>query len=105
MTGPRALTERPHRRALVVAHARRKFNLAIGVGGTVGGAVLLGANVTYLALANLPVVPWLPLVANAALILGGAMFLREFSRRAGSSALPRATTTAGHDTASRPADL
>lgn len=39
------LTRATERRTAVVAQARRKLSLALGVAGTVGGTVLLGANV------------------------------------------------------------
>jgi hypothetical protein len=74
------LTRATERRTAVVAQARRKLNLALGVAGTAGGAVLLGANVTYLVLADVAALPFVPLAANVALILGGVMFLRELRR-------------------------
>lgn len=64
-------------RAQLAQHAR----LAVGVSGVTGGLVLLGANTLYLIIANVAVVPWTPLLANAALIFGGTMFLREYRRR------------------------
>lgn len=60
---------------------RRHVQLAIGVGATLGGAVLLGSNITYLVMSGASALPWVPLVANAALIFGGAMFLRLSRRR------------------------
>ena len=56
--------------------------LAIGVGGTVGGVILLASNLLPLVSAGGATVPWVSLVANTALIFGGAMFLREHRRRA-----------------------
>jgi hypothetical protein len=74
------------RRAHLAQHAR----LAIGVSGLAGGVMLLGSNVLFLVLAGASTLPWVPLLANAALIFGGAMFLRERrqrqpSRRTGST--------------------
>lgn len=60
------------RRAQVIQHAR----LAVGVGAVAGGLVLLSSNVLFLALTGGAALPWTPLLANAALIFGGAMFLR-----------------------------
>jgi catechol 2,3-dioxygenase-like lactoylglutathione lyase family enzyme len=61
---------------------RRKVALTIGVGGTLGGGILLASNL-FLAGAATAV----PLAANAALILGGAMFLREFRQTTGAYAM------------------
>lgn len=63
-------------RVQAAQHAR----LAIGVGGLAGGAVLLSSNLMYLILSGATALPWTPLLANAALIFGGAMFLRERRR-------------------------
>ncbi len=65
-------------RAALAQHSR----LAIGVGGISGGLVLLGANITYLVVSAATTIPWTPLLANAALIFGGVMFLRERRRHA-----------------------
>lgn len=59
---------------------RRHGRLAIGLGGTLGGGLLLGSNVAYAVMSGAASVPWMPLLANAGLIFGGAMFLREYRR-------------------------
>jgi hypothetical protein len=65
------------RRAQLVQHAR----LSVGVSGIAGGIVLLGSNVLFLVLTGAQALPWTPLLANVALIFGGAMFLREYRQR------------------------
>lgn len=62
---------------------RRHGQLAIGVAGTLGGGVLLSTNIVYLVMSGAATLPWVPLIANAALILGGALFLREHRRTQG----------------------
>ncbi len=66
--------------SLARVQAAQHARLAIGVGGLAGGAVLLSSNVMYLLLSGATVLPWTPLLANVALIFGGAMFLRERRR-------------------------
>lgn len=67
------------RRALTWPVVRQTGRLAIGVGGTLGGAILLATNVIPVA-AGTGALHWVPLLANAALIFGGAMFLREYRK-------------------------
>jgi hypothetical protein len=83
-----ALTQR-HRVGLAAfqQHAR----LSIGVAGSVGGAVLLASNIASIVFGG-AAVALVPLAANAALIFGGAMFLRErrrVAREALSSGVPK----------------
>ena len=67
-------------RALARPSARQVLNLSVAVAGTLGGAVLLSSNVAVLLLAQVGVVSWIPLAANAALLFGGVMFAREYRR-------------------------
>jgi hypothetical protein len=69
------------RKAIAWPMARQAGRLTIGVGGTVGGAVLLATNLLPVV-SGVGVAHWVPLAANAALIFGGAMFLREYRRGA-----------------------
>lgn len=75
-TAMRTRREHPLSRPALQRHGR----LALGVSGTLGGGVLLSTNITYLVLSGATTLPWIPLLANAALIFGGAMFLREYRR-------------------------
>ena len=60
---------------------RQHARLSIGVGGVVGGVMLIAAN-TMSILVGGGSFSLIPLLANAALVFGGVMFLRE-RRRAG----------------------
>lgn len=79
-----ALEPRRHALAQHRAQLAQHGRLAAGVSGVAGGLVLLGANSLYLSLVTVAAVPWTPLLANVALIFGGAMFLREHRQRRGS---------------------
>jgi hypothetical protein len=59
---------------------RRHGRLAVGVTGTLGGGILLGSNIAYVVMSGATTLPWIPLSANAALVLGGAMFLWDYRR-------------------------
>jgi len=67
-------------RALARPQPRQLLNLSVAVAGTLGGAVLLTANVAFVAIAQLDTIPWTPLSANLALLFGGLMFAREYRR-------------------------
>jgi hypothetical protein len=67
-------------RALARPSAWQVINLSVGVAGTLGGALLLASNLAVLVVAQAGTVPWLPLGANAALVFGGLMFVREYRR-------------------------
>ena len=69
-------------RALTRASVVRVGTLVIGAGGTAGGALLLAVNLAGAAAAGWGSIPWVPISANAALLFGGVMFLREHRRRA-----------------------
>ena len=62
--------------SLAWPRTRQHARLAIGVVSSAGGIVLLASNVIQLVTTNPVALPWVPLVANVALIFGGAMFLR-----------------------------
>lgn len=67
-------------RALARPSVRQVLNLSVGVAGTLGGVLLLTSNLAVLVVAQVGAVPWLPLGANAALLFGGLMFVREYRR-------------------------
>lgn len=70
-------------RLLALPPLRQQLNIAVSVGGTVGGSILLGCNLLYVALAPITLgAAWVPLVANVALLFGGVMFAREYRRAA-----------------------
>ncbi len=60
--------------------ARRGAQLALAVGGVGGGLLLLASNLAAFFLAGVAPTSAVPLLANAALVFGGAMFAREFRR-------------------------
>ena len=79
----------PDKREVALPAARRAFavrqgaRLTIGGAGLAGGAFLLATNVlATLTTTTAGSIPWLPLSANVALIVGSAMFLREYRRAA-----------------------
>lgn len=74
------LAERRTSRALTRPRARQVMNLSLAVAGTLGGAVLLSSNVAVLLVVRTGAIPWIPLGANLALVLGGLMFAREYLR-------------------------
>lgn len=67
-------------KALTIPPVRQQLNLAVAVGGTAGGLILLSSNLLYVALAPVAGNPWIPLSANLALVFGGIMFAREYRR-------------------------
>ncbi len=71
----RALASTGGARRAALQHAR----LSIGVGGLLGGTLLLAGNAVGILLGAASFSP-VPLAANAALIFGGIMFLRERRR-------------------------
>jgi hypothetical protein len=62
--------------------ARQTARLSIGGAGLAGGAFLLAMNVLTTLTTTLESIPWVPFSANLALILGSAMFLREYREAA-----------------------
>jgi hypothetical protein len=64
----------------MVPTLRQQLNLAVAVGGSAGGLILLSSNLLYLMLAPVTGSPWIPLSANLALVFGGIMFAREYRR-------------------------
>ena len=69
--------------ALTVRRAhliRQGARLSIGTAGLVGGVFLLSTNALAVLTTAAGSIPWLPLSANMALIIGSAMFLREYRR-------------------------
>ena len=77
------LVELVPRTSIVRHQAQRALQLAIGVGGTLGGLILLTSNVVVAARAGVTPTSFTPFVANLALVFGGVMFTREY-RRSGS---------------------
>jgi hypothetical protein len=73
----------PHtlRHSLPLGALRQHARLSIGVGGVAGGVMLLAAN-TMSILVGGGSFSLVPLLANAALVFGGVMFLRERRRAA-----------------------
>ena len=82
--------------------ARQHARLAIGVVSSAGGIVLLASNVLQLAMTSAGALPWVPLVANAALIFGGAMFLRAHRQDSAKRSAGRALEPDGADDRVRP---
>lgn len=70
----------PSGRQLLVQRLAQHGRLSMGVGGIGGGLLLLTTNAFALITAGVTTLPWVPLVANCALIFGGVMFLREYRR-------------------------
>ena len=77
--------------------ARQHARLAIGVVSSAGGVVLLASNVLQLATTSAVALPLVPLVANAALIFGGAIFLRAHRHDAAKRSTERALEPAAAD--------
>jgi hypothetical protein len=59
---------------------RQAARLSIGTAGLVGGVFLLSTNAVAVLTTAAGSIPWLPFSANMALIIGSAMFLREYRR-------------------------
>lgn len=77
---------KPRKSALTLPPVRQQLNLAVAVGGSLGGAILLSSNLVYIALAPVTLgAAWIPLTANVALLFGSAMFAREYRRNPGAS--------------------
>lgn len=72
--------QQSHGRSLTRHRLTQHGRLSIGVGGIGGGLVLLTSNTLTLLAVGATTLPWVPLVANCALIFGGVMFLREYRR-------------------------
>ena len=66
---------------------RQHARLSIGVAGAVGGSMLLAVNISSIV-AGAASFALVPLAANAALLFGGVMFLRERSKAADRSPEP-----------------
>ncbi len=66
------------RLSLAWPRVRQQGRLAVGVSATAGGAWLLVTNLAHVAAVGLTASGLVPLTANAALLFGGVMFLREY---------------------------
>jgi hypothetical protein len=71
--------------ALTAAELRQHGRLSVGVGGVIGGTMLLAAN-TMSILVGAATFSAVPFLANAALVFGGVMFLRERRKAAAGDA-------------------
>ena len=84
LTKPERRLQQSHDAASVSARRvfalRQGARLFIGVGGTLGGALLLATNLLGVVGAGAGALPWVPLSANVGLLFGGVMFLREYRR-------------------------
>ena len=68
------------RHGLTWPRARQLGRLGVGVGAATGGTWLLVSNLSHVTAVGLTAPALVPLAANAALVFGGVMFLREYWR-------------------------